>query len=69
MSVVEENEVRSEEDYILKRLPVVSYLWIFRTQTIRTQAQTFRTLFGSTQWTIRTQQFMTHLSYSTEKRD
>ena len=31
----------------LMGLPVVSYPWIFRTQTIRTQAQTFRTHFRS----------------------
>ena len=34
-----------------ERIPVVSYPWIFRTKTIRTQAQTFRTHFRS----VRTQ--------------
>ena len=35
----------------VNRLPVVSYPWSFRTQTFRTQAETFRTHFRS----VRTQ--------------
>ena len=33
--------------YVNTWYPVVSYSWIFRTQTIPTQAQTFRTYFRS----------------------
>ena len=40
-----------EVDTCARRLPVVSYPWIFRTQTIRAQAQTFRTHLRS----VRTQ--------------
>ena len=33
------------KSHVFYRLPVVSYPWIFRIQTIRTQAQAFRTHF------------------------